>query len=53
MRFSGNFRQNFFYEMLKANGRAGFSHSPVFDFVSEPGKQAGAQRMQPTLRQKK
>src|SRR5260370_38716065 len=38
MRFSGEIRQNFFHEALKANGRAGFSHSPVFDSVPEPGK---------------
>jgi hypothetical protein len=38
MRFSGHFRPNFFHYALKANGRAGFSHSPVFNFVlPEPG----------------
>jgi hypothetical protein len=38
MRFSGQIRQNFFREALKANGRAGFSRSPVCDSVPEPGK---------------
>jgi hypothetical protein len=38
MRFSGQKRQNFFHEALKANGRAGFSRSPVFDSVPEPEK---------------
>jgi hypothetical protein len=44
MRFFGQIRQNFFYDALKANGRAGFSHSPVFDFVPEPGKPIGSNR---------
>jgi hypothetical protein len=38
MRFSGQKQQNFFSETLKANGRAGFSRSPVFELLPEPGK---------------
>jgi hypothetical protein len=45
MRFSGHFRQNFFCDATKANGRAGFSRSPVFKSLPEPEKPAGAKPM--------
>jgi hypothetical protein len=48
MRFSGQIQQNFFYDPLKANGRAGFTALPSLIFVPEPEKPAGAQPMRPT-----
>src|SRR5438270_1119075 len=44
MRISGQIPLNFFSMRLKANGRAGFSHSPVVDFVPKPGKPIGRNR---------
>jgi hypothetical protein len=34
MRFFGHFRYYFFCDVLKANGRAAISHSPVLIFAS-------------------
>jgi hypothetical protein len=51
MRFSGHFRQNFFHEALKANGRAAIRHSPVSIFVTFSRKTSWHNQRQPEDRE--